>query len=49
MGFAMFTHGADPILFFMIIMETKMETPIMENQLEKNMENDMETWLHRGL
>ena len=27
------------------IMEKKMETTIMENQMEKNIENYMETWI----
>ena len=26
-------------------MENKMETTTMENQMEKNMENEMETWI----
>ena len=30
------------------IMEKKMETTIMENQMEKNMENDMETGIIDG-
>ena len=31
---------------YMGIMEKKMETIIMENQIEKNMENEMETGLY---
>ena len=31
------------------MMENKIETTIMENQMEKKMENDMETREHLGL
>ena len=35
--------GDGSIIYYIGIMENKMETTIMENQMEKKMENEMET------